>query len=63
MAGVGVGARQSAFAVAENELVFGGCARISFRGGVTGDPELRILRPEFEQVTAVLAGWSNHWEG
>ena len=47
-AGVGVGARQSAFRVAENELVLGTCARVRFFWSVTGDPELRVIQPAFE---------------
>ena len=62
-AGVGVGARQSAFAVAEYELVLGSCARVRFRGGFTCDPELGVLRPAFEQVTAVRAGGTKHRKG
>ena len=33
-----------------------------FCGGVTGEPELRVIRPAFQQVTAVRAGWANRRE-
>ena len=43
VAGVGVGTQQSAFVVAEHELVLGSCASVMFLGGVSGDAELRVL--------------------
>ena len=38
----------------------GGCAGLRLRWSVTGDPKLRLLRPAFEQVTAVRPEVADH---
>jgi len=41
----------------------GSGAMVRFRGGVTGDPGLRVLRPGFQQITAFRPGGANRREG
>ena len=41
----------------------GSGAMVRFRGGVTGDPGLRVLRPGFQKITAFRPGGANRREG